>query len=76
MSFQCNQIEKNNGTYEDTYAWILYQLKEYEEAKEWIVKALKNGADNSPVVVEHYGDILYKLGEIQNAVIQWKKAKN
>ncbi|MAW21412.1 MAG: hypothetical protein CMD16_03340 [Flavobacteriales bacterium] len=75
MSFKCNQLEQNNGTYQDTYAWILYELKDYKKAKEWMLKALKNGGDISGVVVEHYGDILYKLGEIKEAVKQWKKAK-
>ena len=74
MSLKANNIEKNNGTYQDTYAWILYQNNEYKEAKEWIIKALNNGAENSPVVIEHYGDILYELGDISEAVIQWEKA--
>jgi len=75
MSFRCNDLEKDNGTYQDTYAWILYELKEYEKAKEWMVKALQNGGDKSAVVVEHYGDILYKIGSIDKAISQWKKAK-
>ena len=75
MSFRCNELEPGNGTYQDTYGWILYQLKEYESAKEWLLKALLNGSEKSPVVVEHYGDVLYKLGEISNAIDQWKKAK-
>ena len=75
MSFRCNELEPDNGTYQDTYAWILYELKEYELAKEWLLKALLNGSDKSAVVVEHYGDILYKLGEIDEAIHQWKKAK-
>ena len=76
MSFKCNKLEQNNGTYQDTYAWILYELKDYENAKQWMLKSLKNGSDISAVVVEHYGDILYKLGDIEEAIIQWKKAKN
>jgi tetratricopeptide (TPR) repeat protein len=75
MSYKCNELEKDNGTYQDTYAWILYELKEYEEAKEWMEKALKNGGDKSAVVVEHYGDILYQLGDVEGAIIQWKKVK-
>ena len=73
MSFRCNELEVDNGTYQDTYAWVLYQLKEYELAKKWLLKALLNGSDKSPVVVEHYGDILYKLGEVGEAIDQWKK---
>ena len=75
MSFKSNQIEPNNGTYQDTYAWVLYKLKEYKKAQEWILKALLNGSENSPVVVEHYGDILYQLGDVEKATDQWKKAK-
>ena len=75
MSLKSNELEKDNGTYQDTYAWILYELKEYEQAKEWIEKALENDGDKSPVVVEHYGDILYQLGDVEGAIIQWKKAK-
>ena len=75
MSLKCNELEKDNGTYQDTYAWILYELKEYVKAKEWMLKALTNGGDKSAVVVEHYGDILYQLGDVESAISQWKKAK-
>ena len=75
MSFRCNELDPDNGTYQDTYGWILYELKEYELSKEWLLKALSNGSDKSPVVVEHYGDVLYRLGEISQAIDQWKKAK-
>ena len=69
-----NTIEKNNSTYEDTHAWILYQSNEYEKAKEWILRSLSNGGKESEIIIEHYGDILYKLGDIEKALIQWKKA--
>ena len=75
MSHKCNELEKDNGTYQDTYAWILYELADYEQAKVWIQKSLSNGSDSSAVVVEHYGDILYQLGNIKDAIIEWKKAK-
>jgi len=75
MSYKCNELEKDNGTYQDTYAWILYELADYEQAKIWMQKSLANGSDMSAVVVEHYGDILYQLGDIEGAIIQWKKAK-
>ena len=75
MSYKCNELEPNNGTYQDTYAWILYCLEDYENARLWIIKALKNGGDKSAVIIEHYGDILFKLGEKKEAIDQWKKAK-
>jgi tetratricopeptide (TPR) repeat protein len=75
MSFKCNELEQNNGTYQDTYAWILFRMGDYSDAKRWMQKSLKNGGDKNAVVVEHYGDILYKLGEVKLAVEQWKIAK-
>ena len=47
---------------------------EYKEAKVYIEKAL-NGSDISGTIIEHYGDILFKLGEVDKAVMQWQKAK-
>lgn len=75
MSYRSNELELESATFQDTYAWILYQLKEYNIAKEWLLKALLNGGDENPVVVEHYGDVLYKLGEFSESLNQWKKAK-
>lgn len=75
MSFKCNQIAPENGTYQDTYAWILYSLGEYIGAREWILKALLNGGEKSAVIVEHYGDILFRLGDFEGALDQWKKSK-
>jgi len=75
MSYKCNELEKDNGTYQDTYAWILYELADYEQAKIWMKKSLANGSNMSAVVVEHYGDILYQLGNVEDAIIEWKKAK-
>tara|TARA_B110000967_G_C18890969_1_gene567363 strand:+ start:58 stop:1803 length:1746 start_codon:yes stop_codon:yes gene_type:complete len=75
MSFKCNELEQGNGTYQDTYAWILYKLADYEQAKIWMQKSLANGSDMSAVVVEHYGDILYQLGNVKDAILEWEKAK-
>lgn len=67
--------EPENETFLDTYAWILYKLERYQEALIYITKAVKNGGIDSEVVVEHYGDILFKNGEIERAVELWKLSK-
>ena len=59
--------------YQDTYGWVLYKLGDYEKAKKWIGNALLNTKDGT--ITEHYGDILFQLGDIKNAVFQWQKAK-
>lgn len=75
MSRRSVQLDPNNASSEDTYAWILFKLKKYAEARTWIEKALLNGTTNNSTQVEHYGDILYLLGEKDLALQQWVKAK-
>lgn len=63
-----------NPTYLDTHAWVLYVREKYREARRVIEKAISTGKA-SAVHFEHYGDILYKLGDVEGAVAQWEKAK-
>lgn len=52
--------EPKNPSYLDTYAWILYQKQDFEEALKYIKLSIENGEENSEVY-EHLGDILNKL---------------
>ncbi|MEJ6982520.1 tetratricopeptide repeat protein [Pedobacter sp. P351] len=74
MSKRSTELETGNASFEDTYAWVLFKQKKYTEARIWIEKALKNSKDN-PTQLEHYGDILFHLGEKELALEQWKSAK-
>lgn len=74
MSYRTVKAEPTNGTYLDTYAWILFEKGKYAEAKIYIDQALINDGDKSSVVVEHAGDIYYKNGNIEKAVEFWEKA--
>ena len=58
----------------DTYAFVLFKRAKYEDAKVWIERALKNNTVDNSVYLEHYGDILFFLGEQQQAMIQWQKS--
>jgi predicted negative regulator of RcsB-dependent stress response len=49
-------------------------MKDYKNAKEWIGKALKNGGETSPTILEHYGDILFQLGDVDGATNYWTQA--
>jgi tetratricopeptide (TPR) repeat protein len=75
MSKRSIQLDPNNASSEDTYAWILFRLKNYREAKNWIEKAIAHSNNGSAVQLEHYGDILFHLGENEKALLQWQKAK-
>ncbi len=75
MSKKSNELSPNNNSYQDTYGWILFQENKYDDAKVWIGKALENGGSADGTVLEHYGDVLYKLGETENALKYWIDAK-
>jgi len=75
MSKKSNELSPDVPSYQDTYAWVLFNLKEYDEALIWIKKALAKSGSGNPVIIEHYGDILYKLNRKSEALEQWKNAK-
>jgi len=75
MSKKSNEIERDNASYNDTYGWILFGLGKYEEAKLWLEKAVSNSASNNAVILEHLGDIEYKLNQSELALDYWIKAK-
>lgn len=73
-SQQANELKPKNPQYQDTHAMILFKLKSYELAKEWLDKALINGGNNYPDILEHYGDVLFKMDDVDSAMEYWKKA--
>lgn len=75
MSAKSNNLAPNQASFQDTYAWILFQLEEYETAKTWINKAIDNSPKPSAELLEHKGDILFKLKDKEQAVEFWNKAK-
>ena len=75
MSYKTVKAEPNNATYLDTYAWILFEMGNYAEARIYIDNAMKSeGGDKSDVIVEHCGDIYYMTGDVDGALTYWKKA--
>lgn len=64
----------DNPTYLDTHAWVLYCRQKYREARKVIERAISTGNANA-THFEHYGDILFQLGDVTAAVQQWEKAR-
>ena len=75
MSAKTIKAEPKNATYLDTYAWVLYKLGRYQEAKKYMDKVFKYDKNPNGANYEHLGDILYQLGDKKNAVKNWKKAQ-
>lgn len=61
MSRRSNELEPDNATYLDTYAWVLYQQKRYEEAKQYMDKVVElmeqEGEEMSDDVRQHIEQI-------------------
>ena len=74
MATEANRLSPGVSAYQDTLGWVYYQLGRYIEAREWIGKAVENAEKPSGTVLEHYGDVLYKLSLADEALQFWQKA--
>ncbi len=74
LSYKSIEIEPFNSTFLDTYAWILFNLNDVEKAKNYIERAYKYGGNSNSLIVEHFGDILFKKNKIDEALERWKEA--
>ena len=75
MAKKAVEINPKSSSYLDTYGWVLYKEKKYSDAENYIQQALENGGANNPVIIEHLGDVLFKLGQTEKALEKWIEAK-
>lgn len=75
MSTKLISLSAENPTYLDTHGWVLYVRKKYKEASVFLEKAAVSDSKSS-TVIEHYGDVLFQLGDIGGAMEQWRKARD
>ncbi len=64
----------DNANYMDTYGYVLYKNKKYNDAVSYLKKAINGNPENGEVL-EHYADGLYKNGKPEEALKYWKLAK-
>jgi len=76
MAKLANDISPDNGAYLDTYAWVFYKEGNYTNAKIWEDKSLAHGGQKDAAVLDHYGDIVYMVGDKDTALDYWQKAKS
>lgn len=74
MSTRLVTQHPENPTYLDTHGWVLYVKGDYKEAKKYLEKAV--ALDDDGTIIEHYGDVLYQLGNVDLAIEQWEKARD
>lgn len=80
MSRKAIEAEPDNGTYLDTYAWVLYCMGQYTQARIYIEQTFRSMSDeereaaSAASLYDHAGDIYLKCGDREQAVEHWKKA--
>lgn len=75
MSRRTIEAEPDNSTYLDTYGWILHLLGRSSEAKPHFKHAMLYGGKDSPVILDHYAEVLFALKEFDTAFIYWNLAR-
>ena len=73
MSKKTIEMFPEEANYLDTYAWILYKMKKYEQAKIWMQKAID--ISESETFYSHMAEILIELGEKEEAEFYLEKSK-
>lgn len=78
MSRRTVAAEGDNATYLDTYAWILFQKKQYAKARAYIDETLRYAGDTpeDASLYEHAGDIYLRVAGYKAAAAHWRKALN
>jgi tetratricopeptide (TPR) repeat protein len=75
MSKRSLDLQPNSTSFLDTYGWILFQQGKYKDAKEYIKRAIESDTANAEsTLLEHMGDVYYKLGELDKALEYWNRA--
>lgn len=69
------ELEPDNATYLDTFAWILHLQGKTLEAKSLFKHAMLYGGKESVAILDHYAEVLYALGEYDLAGVYWNMAK-
>lgn len=73
LSKKTLEMDFNNSNNLDTYGWILYKMRRYEDAKFYLEKAVTVAGDQvSAVILEHLADTEFRLGNEENALKIWK----
>ncbi len=74
LAERLNSLAPNVAANENALAFVFYKMKDYKTAKSWLDKALQHGGENSPAVLELYGDVIFQLGNTTEAIQYWQKA--
>jgi tetratricopeptide (TPR) repeat protein len=65
--------DHDKGMYLDSLGWVLFKQKNYEEAKKYLIEALKDKEAQHIEIFDHLGEAYIALGQRDAAVDAWRK---
>ena len=75
MLEKANKLKSNDPYIIDSLGWALFKLERYKDSKNYLQLALRlMPAD--PIVNDHYGDVLWKNGNVIQARYYWNYVLN
>jgi tetratricopeptide (TPR) repeat protein len=69
------QLEPDNGSYLDSLGWAYFKSDKLDLAEDNLRRAAGQLRTNS-VIQDHHGDVLFKLGRLDEAIAAWTRALN
>ncbi|MCB9081284.1 MAG: tetratricopeptide repeat protein [Lewinellaceae bacterium] len=73
LAQQARQLEAQNPEAIHALAWAQYRQGQLDEAQKSLQPLLKGA---NPLVLEHYGDMLFRIGQTESAIQYWNQARN
>ncbi|MEM9882879.1 MAG: tetratricopeptide repeat protein [Planctomycetota bacterium] len=67
--------EPGVAAYLDSMGWVYYKLADFETALNWLERGRRAEGGTHPVIIDHQGDTLYRLGRAAEAVRVWNEAR-
>jgi tetratricopeptide (TPR) repeat protein len=67
------QLEPDNGSYLDSLGWAYFKSDKLDLAEDNLRRAAGQLRTNS-VIQDHHGDVLFKLGRLDEAIAAWTRA--
>ncbi|MEL7021313.1 MAG: hypothetical protein AAGK47_06895, partial [Bacteroidota bacterium] len=75
LSQQACELRPRTVSYKHTKAVVLSKLKRYGDAQKILEELLGDDENDVPVILETYGDVLFKTGNTEGAIDYWKRAQ-
>ena len=65
--------DRDRGAYLDSLGWVLFKQKRFEDAKKYLIEALKDDDAQHIEIYDHLGDTYLALGQKEAALDAWRK---